>query len=251
MFSPGSRGDCGTRVNLDSRSHLLGRCVSAAARLPSDAWDHVLASTAPGSRERALRALLLRPSQRPQTAWSCSQASGLEVHFGGVHAVDGVDLVLRKGEILGLIGPNGAGKTTLVNALSGFQKLTAGTVEMNGRRRHRAEPPSARPPRPRAHVPVGAPLPGSDRAGERRARRSRRRHAPAGRPRWARELLERLAARRQGQPLRNRSAARARAAARNRARARCEAHLPDARRAGRRAQRAGERRARRLADADP
>jgi branched-chain amino acid transport system ATP-binding protein len=61
------------------------------------------------------------------------EARGLKVHFGGVHAVDGVDLVLSKGEILGLIGPNGAGKTTLVNALSGFQKPTAGTVLMNGR----------------------------------------------------------------------------------------------------------------------
>ena len=60
------------------------------------------------------------------------EARGLKVHFGGVHAVDGVDLQLRKGEILGLIGPNGAGKTTFVNALSGFQKPTAGTVHMNG-----------------------------------------------------------------------------------------------------------------------
>ena len=61
------------------------------------------------------------------------EARGLKVHFGCVRAVDGVDLVLTKGEILGLIGPNGAGKTTLVNALSGFQKPTAGTVLMNGR----------------------------------------------------------------------------------------------------------------------
>jgi branched-chain amino acid transport system ATP-binding protein len=61
------------------------------------------------------------------------EARGLQVHFGGVRAVDGVDLVVSKGEILGLIGPNGAGKTTLVNALSGFQKPTAGTVRMNGR----------------------------------------------------------------------------------------------------------------------
>jgi ABC-type branched-subunit amino acid transport system ATPase component len=59
-------------------------------------------------------------------------ALGLKVHFGGVHAVYCVDLVLQKGEILGLNGPNGAGKTTLVNALSGFQKPTAGTVLMNG-----------------------------------------------------------------------------------------------------------------------
>jgi branched-chain amino acid transport system ATP-binding protein len=60
------------------------------------------------------------------------EARGLKVHFGGVHAVDGVDLVLAKGEILGLIGPNGAGKTTLVNALTGFQKPTAGAVLVNG-----------------------------------------------------------------------------------------------------------------------
>jgi len=60
------------------------------------------------------------------------EARGLKVHFGGVRAVDGVDLVLRKGEILGLIGPNGAGKTTLVNALSGFQRPTAGSVVLDG-----------------------------------------------------------------------------------------------------------------------
>ncbi|HKP18624.1 MAG TPA: ABC transporter ATP-binding protein [Gaiellaceae bacterium] len=60
------------------------------------------------------------------------EARQLKVHFGGVRAVDGVDLSLRKGEILGLIGPNGAGKTTLVNALSGFQKPTAGAVVLGG-----------------------------------------------------------------------------------------------------------------------
>ena len=47
-------------------------------------------------------------------------ASDVSVHFDGIKAVDGVDLTLRRGEILGVIGPNGAGKTTLVNALSGF-----------------------------------------------------------------------------------------------------------------------------------
>ena len=44
----------------------------------------------------------------------------LRVYFEGVKAVDGVDIKLDPGEILGLIGPNGAGKTTLMNALSGF-----------------------------------------------------------------------------------------------------------------------------------
>jgi branched-chain amino acid transport system ATP-binding protein len=54
--------------------------------------------------------------------------SGLRVVFGGVAAVDGVDLRLDRREILGLIGPNGAGKTTLVNAITRFLPLTDGTV---------------------------------------------------------------------------------------------------------------------------
>lgn len=58
-------------------------------------------------------------------------AHAIDVAFDGVHAVSGVDLTLNKGETLGLIGPNGAGKTTLVNALTGFQRLTGGRVELD------------------------------------------------------------------------------------------------------------------------
>jgi ABC-type branched-subunit amino acid transport system ATPase component len=71
-------------------------------------------------------------SEAPADGADLLEARALKVHFGGVRAVDGVDLELRKGEILGLIGPNGAGKTTLVNALSGFQKPTAGAVFLAG-----------------------------------------------------------------------------------------------------------------------
>ena len=57
-------------------------------------------------------------------------ARDVTVVFGGLAAVDHVDLDLEPGEILGLIGPNGAGKTTLVNALSGFQDITTGSVKI-------------------------------------------------------------------------------------------------------------------------
>lgn len=60
------------------------------------------------------------------------EVRGLCVHFEGVKAVDLVDLDLLQGEILGLIGPNGAGKTTLVNALTGFQRPTAGSISLAG-----------------------------------------------------------------------------------------------------------------------
>lgn len=52
--------------------------------------------------------------------------------FGGLTAVDNVDLFIEPGEIVGLIGPNGAGKTTLVNCITGFHKINAGSVSLNG-----------------------------------------------------------------------------------------------------------------------
>jgi branched-chain amino acid transport system ATP-binding protein len=59
-------------------------------------------------------------------------AEDIRVHYEGVRAVDGVDLSLREGGIMGLIGPNGAGKTTLLNAISGFASLTSGRVVIGG-----------------------------------------------------------------------------------------------------------------------
>ena len=61
----------------------------------------------------------------PNTSMS---VNGLGVHFGGVRAVDGVDLTVEGGQVLGLIGPNGAGKTTLINAITGFQRCSVGSV---------------------------------------------------------------------------------------------------------------------------
>jgi ABC-type branched-subunit amino acid transport system ATPase component len=54
-------------------------------------------------------------------------------HFGGVKAVDGLSLAVRRGEILGLIGPNGSGKSTTVNLIAGLYTPTAGTLRFEGR----------------------------------------------------------------------------------------------------------------------
>ena len=61
------------------------------------------------------------------------QARGLTKRFGGLCALDSVDLDLRQGEILGGIGPNGAGKTTLFSVIAGSQRPTAGDVALDGR----------------------------------------------------------------------------------------------------------------------
>jgi branched-chain amino acid transport system ATP-binding protein len=60
------------------------------------------------------------------------RASAVSRSFEGVHALRDITLELRRDEVLGLIGPNGAGKSTLVNLLSGFDRPTAGTVELEG-----------------------------------------------------------------------------------------------------------------------
>src|SRR3954470_16473641 len=54
--------------------------------------------------------------------------------FGGVAALDHVDLSIKEGEILGLIGPNGAGKTTFFNVLSGLYKPEEGEILFQGQR---------------------------------------------------------------------------------------------------------------------
>lgn len=53
-------------------------------------------------------------------------------HFGGLQALDTVDMVVPQGRIVGLIGPNGAGKTTLINCISGLDHPTNGTIQYNG-----------------------------------------------------------------------------------------------------------------------
>jgi branched-chain amino acid transport system ATP-binding protein len=63
---------------------------------------------------------------------SALEISGLRKTFGGVVALDGVDLSIDPDEILGIVGPNGSGKTTLFNVVTGALKPTAGSVHWRG-----------------------------------------------------------------------------------------------------------------------
>ncbi len=62
------------------------------------------------------------------------EVEGLRKSFGGIAAVDGVDLTLERGEVRALIGPNGAGKTTFFNLLTGHLAPDTGTVRFRGER---------------------------------------------------------------------------------------------------------------------
>ncbi|GAB3820803.1 ABC transporter ATP-binding protein [Kribbella italica] len=82
----------------------------------------------------------------PSTGRPVLEASGVTMRFGGLLAVNDVNLTVREGEIVGLIGPNGAGKTTFFNCLTGLYKPTSGQVRFEG---------TPLPPKPRAVVKAG------------------------------------------------------------------------------------------------
>ncbi|MGM4904614.1 branched-chain amino acid ABC transporter ATP-binding protein/permease [Tardiphaga sp. 866_E4_N2_1] len=60
------------------------------------------------------------------------EVTGLSKHFGGLKAVDQVDISVRRGGVHALIGPNGSGKTTTLNVLSGLYNATSGKVVLDG-----------------------------------------------------------------------------------------------------------------------
>jgi len=60
------------------------------------------------------------------------QTHNLKKHFGGVYAVDGLDISFEQGKITGIIGPNGSGKSTLTNLLTGIFANNGGTIVIDG-----------------------------------------------------------------------------------------------------------------------
>jgi branched-chain amino acid transport system permease protein len=91
------------------------------------------------------RAIVPRPELLPRLLGAPAAGSALTLDqvalsFGGVHAIDSLDLEIRSGQVHGLIGPNGSGKTTTLNVISGYYMQQHGAVRMNGA----ALPPLAR-----------------------------------------------------------------------------------------------------------
>ena len=113
--------------------------------------------------------------QRERTQPKTLEVRDLTVRYGGVVAVDGLSLTVEPGQIVGLIGPNGAGKTSAIDAITGFTRMFAGTVHLDGRDLS------------------GASAIGRARAGRRiaRARRAAGRAAPRPRPRPRRRTAHR------------------------------------------------------------
>ena len=58
--------------------------------------------------------------------------SGLNKHFGGLHAIKNIDFELQQGEMRAVIGPNGSGKSTFFNLLSSIYPVDSGTITFDG-----------------------------------------------------------------------------------------------------------------------
>jgi branched-chain amino acid transport system permease protein len=83
------------------------------------------------------RAIVPRPDLVARLLDAASDAGSLTLEqvalsFGGVRAIDGLDLEIRRGQVHGLIGPNGSGKTTTLNVISGYYAPQRGAVRLNG-----------------------------------------------------------------------------------------------------------------------
>jgi branched-chain amino acid transport system permease protein len=115
IFMIAPRGVVTSGVELARRAGVRRRPALRLADAPAD----TAAPAAP-------------PARRSDGGAEMLSVKGVSKRFGGLQALDGVDLTVRRGEILGIIGPNGAGKTTLFNVISGFMRPTTGEVVFEG-----------------------------------------------------------------------------------------------------------------------
>jgi branched-chain amino acid transport system permease protein len=100
--------------------------------MPDGIWGYInkLFRTNEPAPSKAAEPLTLRPLD--SGAPMALEVRGLCKYFGGLKAVDGVDLQVRRGGVHALIGPNGSGKTTMLNVVTGLYRPTAGAISVDG-----------------------------------------------------------------------------------------------------------------------
>jgi branched-chain amino acid transport system permease protein len=102
--------------------------------MPDGIWGFVSAAferwRAQTKAPPAVKALQLKPAL--VGGENVLEVTGLSKYFGGLKAVDGVDIAVKRGGVHALIGPNGSGKTTTLNVLSGLYKATSGKIVLDG-----------------------------------------------------------------------------------------------------------------------
>ena len=118
----------GPPLSCSSGPTSRGRCSSrSGARQP----DQPASNGGQGGAAKA-RAVERLGNAKPAPTPGDPRSAPVTKRFGGITAVDGVDLQLREGQILGLIGQNGAGKTTLFDCVSGFLRVDGGRIHLRG-----------------------------------------------------------------------------------------------------------------------
>jgi ABC-type branched-subunit amino acid transport system ATPase component/branched-subunit amino acid ABC-type transport system permease component len=119
----------------EAKRRAAAEAAAAAAGTPADAPAEPSPAPAPSPAPVAAEPVAAEPA-RARTAGNGEpilEVKGLTVDYGGVRALDDLDMVVRRGTLTGLIGPNGAGKTTCIDALSGFIPHAKGQVTFQGR----------------------------------------------------------------------------------------------------------------------
>jgi branched-chain amino acid transport system permease protein len=102
--------------------------------MPDGIWGFVNVATARWRAKAKVHAAGPALQLQPATVGGdiVLEVTGLAKHFGGLKAVDNVDIAVKRGGVHALIGPNGSGKTTTLNVLSGLYQATAGKVVLDG-----------------------------------------------------------------------------------------------------------------------
>jgi branched-chain amino acid transport system permease protein len=122
IYMPSGIAGLVSHMRVSTRLRTWWNADSTAAR-------RVAASSASGEIASAKAVVIAKGSGAGEVLLT---VKGLAKQFGGLKAVDGVDMVVRRGEIQALIGPNGSGKTTTLNMLSGLYIPTGGEISLEG-----------------------------------------------------------------------------------------------------------------------